>query len=110
MRSNVVPSSRVFPVAVLALAVLAGSALAQKADQPSVKVGDQWQFVMYYGIPFTKPNRVWVVNSVTPTDSEGTENGEPLMLPAARAVVKSVTRSPYRGMPTVELVEFQLRP
>ncbi len=47
MRSNVVPSSRVFPVAVLALAVRAGSALAQKADQPSVKVGDQWQFVMY---------------------------------------------------------------
>jgi len=42
--------SRVFSVSVLALALLAGSALAQNADRPNVKVGDQWQFVMYYGI------------------------------------------------------------
>ena len=30
--------------------------------------------------------------------------------PAARAVVKSVSRNPYIGITTVELVEFQLRP
>jgi hypothetical protein len=30
--------------------------------------------------------------------------------PAARAIVKSVSRDPYWGMPTVELVEFQRRP
>ena len=30
--------------------------------------------------------------------------------PAARAIVKSVSRNPYLGISTVELVEFQLRP
>ena len=80
---------RVSSVAVLALAVFAGSALAQKADRPSVKVGDQWQFVMYYGIPSTKPNRAWVITSVTPTGIEGTENGEPLMLTQELNVLES---------------------
>ena len=28
----------------IALAVLSGSALAQKADRPNLKAGDQWQF------------------------------------------------------------------
>ncbi len=38
-------------MAVLALALLADSALAQKAEQPDVKVGDQWQFATYYSVP-----------------------------------------------------------
>ena len=52
---------RVFSLAVLVLALLTDSALAQKAEQPDVKVGDQWQFVMYYNVPSTKPNRAWVI-------------------------------------------------
>lgn len=71
---------RLASVAILALAVLAGPSFGQKAERPSVKVGDRWQFVMYYGIPSTTPNRAWVVKSVTPTGIEGTENDEPLML------------------------------
>ena len=164
-------------VAALALAALAVPALAQKAERPDVKVGDRWQFVVYYETPSTKPNRAWVISSVTPTGIEGTENGEPLTLtaelnvvesprqtdsnprllrfplevgdrwsyagefdafrlesngsirglsgigsqieadfsatywyaPAARAIVKSVSRNPYLGATTVELVGFQLR-
>jgi hypothetical protein len=84
---SVVP--RISSAAVLALAVLAGSALAQKADRPGVKVGDQWQFVMYHGTPSAIPNRVWVVNSVTPAGIEGTEDGGPLMLTADLNVVES---------------------
>ena len=84
---RVVP--RVFSVSVLAVALLAGSALAQNADRPNVKVGDQWQFVMYHGIPSTEPNRAWVVNSITPAGIEGTENGEPLMLTRDLNVLES---------------------
>lgn len=163
---------------------------------------------MYYGVPVTKPNRTWVIDSITSKGIEGTENGERLVLTpdlnvvesprqkesnpkllsfplevgkrwsfttdwttkdtgakgrsiidvtvvghervrvlagefdafrieskasfrgiskvggqvigesvgshwyasAARTIVKSVTRNPYRGISTVELVEFQLRP
>jgi hypothetical protein len=71
------------------LALLAGSALAQSTERPSVKVGDQWQFVVYYGTPSKEPNRVWVINSVTPAGIEGTENGEPLMLTPDLNVLES---------------------
>jgi hypothetical protein len=84
---SVVP--RISSAAVLALAVLAGTALAQKADRPAIKAGDQWKFVMYYGIPSLEPNRVWVINSVTPDGIEGTENGEPLMLTTDLNIVES---------------------
>ena len=33
---------------VLALAIIASPALAQSADRPAVKVGDEWQFAEYY--------------------------------------------------------------
>ena len=199
---------RVFSMSILAVALLAGSASAQSADRPTVNVGDQWQFVRYFGMPSPQPNRAWVINAITPEGIEGTENGEPLRLtsdlgilesplqkdsnpralsfplevgkqwryttdwlfkptgskgnavievkvigherirvpagefeafklvakatlsgisaknsqiagetettywyaPTARAVVKSVSRNPYIGITTVELVEFQLRP
>ena len=78
-----------FSVAVLALAVCAKPALAQTADLPSVKVGDQWQFAVYYSVPSAEPNRVWVVTSVTPTGIEGTENGEPLILTPELNVLES---------------------
>lgn len=69
-----------FSRAMLVLAALAGSALAQTADRPQVKVGDQWQFVVYYSLPSTKPNRSWVITSVSPERVVGTENGELLVL------------------------------
>lgn len=73
----------------LALALLAGSALAQSADRPDVKVGDQWQFVVYYGVPSAQPNRAWVIGSITPAGIEGTENGEPLRLTRDLNVLES---------------------
>jgi hypothetical protein len=44
---------------------------------------------MYYSVPSSKPNRVWVVTSVTPTGIEGTENGEPLILTPELNVLES---------------------
>lgn len=88
---------RVCSAALLAMTVVAGSALAQKADRPVVKVGDQWQFVVYYGIPSTEPNRVWVVNSVSPTEIAGTENGEPLTLTSDL----NVSKASFRGISKV---------
>lgn len=69
--------------------MLAGPALAQRAEQPVVKVGDQWQFVEYYAVPSTTPNRTWVITSVTPAGITGTDNGEPLRLTADLNVVDS---------------------
>ena len=199
---------RTLAVSALALCLLAGTAPAQSADRPDVKVGDRWDFVVYYATPSTTPNRTWVIESTTPAGISGTENAEPLRLtselnvlesprhtesnpqalrfplavgsqwrytsdwlfkvkgskgtsvvdvavvgyervrvpagdfdafklvatgiisgisgvnsqiageisttywyaPAARAIVRSVTRNPYLGTSTVELVEFRLRP
>jgi hypothetical protein len=43
---------------VLIFAILASPALAQKADRPDVKVGDEWQFMIYTVVPIQKPNVV----------------------------------------------------
>ena len=196
------------PAVIGVLAFLAGNASAQRADRPEIRAGDRWQFVAYFTVYSTAPNRAWVIESVTSTGIEGTENGEPLRLtldlnvlesprardsspgllrfplevgkrwtyasnyefkdngtkvhfsarvqvvayekvrvvagdfdafrietkgsfrgrskagghvigdsvgffwyaPAARAIVKSIQRSPYRGTTTVELVDFALQP
>jgi hypothetical protein len=74
---------------VLALATLSGAAVAQKANRPIVKAGDRWQFVEYYGIASTEPNREWVVTSVTFSQIEGTENGELLTLTPELNVIES---------------------
>jgi hypothetical protein len=79
----------VLSLSVLAIALCAGSALGQSADRPTVNVGDQWRFVMYYGIPSTEPNRAWVIKAVTPAGIEGTENGEPLTLTSDLNVLES---------------------
>jgi hypothetical protein len=76
-------------IAVLLLALLTDSALAQKADLPDVQVGNQWQFVEYYTVPSTTPNRAWVITSLTPMGFEGTENGERLMLTRELNVLES---------------------
>jgi hypothetical protein len=78
-----------FALTVLLLAVLVDPAPAQQAERPDVKVGDQWQFAVYYTVPSTKPNRVWVITSITPTAIEGTENGEPLTLTRELNVLQS---------------------
>jgi hypothetical protein len=65
-------------VAGLALVLLAGAALAQKAERPEVKAGDRWTFsVSEAG---ATADRNWVIKSVTPSRIEGTENGKPLAL------------------------------
>jgi hypothetical protein len=81
--------ARVPCLAILAFAVLASPGIAQKADRPLVRAGDRWQFVEYYGIASTEPNRAWVVTSVTPSRIEGTENGEPLILTSELNVLES---------------------
>lgn len=74
---------------VLALAIIASPAIAQKADRPAVKVGDEWQFIEYFGVPPAKPNQHWVVTSVKPTAIEGTANGQPLLLTPDLNIVDS---------------------
>lgn len=74
------------------LALLAGSAFAQKTDRPEVKVGDRWQFVRYYAEASTKPNLAWAINSVTETEIAGTENGEPLRMTPDLNVMDSPER------------------
>lgn len=81
--------SRALAMTALLLTLPAGSALAQRADRPVVHVGDQWQFVQYWGTVSAEPNRVWIVRSVTPTGIEGTENGEPLALTLDLGVLES---------------------
>lgn len=81
--------SRASSKVVLTLALLSGSPLAQKADLPDVKAGDQWNFAVYYTVPSTTPNRSWLITSVTPVGIEGTENGEPLMLTRELNVLES---------------------
>lgn len=77
----------------LVLALFAGSALAQKAELPAVKVGDRWSFVVYYTVPSTTPNRAWAITSVTAGQIEGTENGEPLKLTPELNVIDSPRHS-----------------
>jgi hypothetical protein len=82
-------ASSAFSKVFVTLVLLSGSALAQKADLPDVKAGDQWNFAVYYTVPSSTPNRAWVINSVTPLGIEGTENGEPLMLTRELNVLES---------------------
>lgn len=74
---------------VVALALGAGPALAQRAERPDVKPGDRWDFVVWYTVPSSAPNRTWVVDAVTPTSVRAVENGEPLLLTADLNVVDS---------------------
>jgi len=76
-------------IAILVLAMFTDSALAQKADLPDIQVGNRWQFVEYYTVPSTVPNRAWVITSVTPTSIEGTENHEPPKLTRELNVLES---------------------
>jgi hypothetical protein len=80
---------RAFSITAVILALLAGSAFAQKADRPAVRVGDQWHFVQYWGTPSAQPNRIWLIQAITSTGIDGTENGEPLTLTPELGVLES---------------------
>ncbi len=84
--------SRVSSAVVLALAIIASPAVAQKADRPAVKVGDEWQFMQYTVVPVQKPNLVWVVTSASPNGIVATSNGKPLTLTPDLNIVESPTR------------------
>lgn len=80
---------QMFAAAVVALAFIASPAVAQMADRPAVRAGDEWQFAAYLGVPPAKPNRDWVVTSVTPAGIVGTSNGMPLLLTSDLNLVES---------------------
>lgn len=72
-----------------ATALAAGTPQAQTAEQPQFKVGDRWEFAVYYSVPTATPSRTWVVTSVSADRVHGTENGEPLVLTADGNVLES---------------------
>jgi len=74
--------------------VLAGPALAQKAERPAVKAGDRWRFeARINGAAVKWLDRQWVVTSVTPMEIDGTENGKPLALTPNLNNIESPTRT-----------------
>ena len=78
-----------FVLGVATLAIFVDTAVAQTAERPDVNVGDQWKFAVYYTVPSAAPNRTWVVASVSATEIEATENGEPLRLTRELNVIES---------------------
>lgn len=88
---------RLLSMAVLAFAVFAVPALAQKADRPNVKVGDRWRFEVRLGASAVKTQDIdWVITSAAPAGIEGTENGKPLVLTADLNVVESPRSEKFR--------------
>jgi hypothetical protein len=73
----------------LCLTVATGVSYAQTAQQPVLRAGDQWQFVQYWAVPSTEPNRHWKIVSVSRDLIEGTENGEPLRMTPNLGVIES---------------------
>ena len=71
------------------LVTFADWAIAQTADRPDVRVGDEWKFAVYYTVPSTTPNRTWLITAVTAAGIDGIENGEPLRLTHELNVVES---------------------
>lgn len=80
---------RAATIGVAVLAFVANAAIAQIADRPDVKVGDQWRFAVYYTVPSTTPNRTWLITSVSAAGIEGTEDGEFLKLTHELNVIES---------------------
>ncbi len=81
-------------LAFVALAFLAGPALAQKAERPALKAGDRWRFeTKINGAAVKWLDRVWIVTSVTPLEIDGTENGKPLQLTPNLNNIQSPSRT-----------------
>lgn len=82
---------RIFLLVVASL--LVPGAHAQMALPPSVAVGDEWRFAVYYTVPSAVPNRSWVVKAVNSVHIEATENGEPLVMTRELNVLDSPRHS-----------------
>lgn len=91
-------------VSLLTLSMLSCAALAQKADRPDVKVGDQWRFSKTADNRSPALNFAWIITSVTPEGIRGTEDGEPLLLTPDMNVLDS----PRRKSPDQKLLVFPL--
>lgn len=76
-------------VAAIALALGVGPSLAQRAERPNVRAGDRWEFVVYRTDASVTTNRTWLIETITSTRIEGTDNGEPLVLDADLNVLDS---------------------
>jgi len=85
-------------------AMFAGCAMAQTADRPDIRVGDEWKFAVYYTVRSATPSRTWLITSVTAAVIEGTENGEPLRLTAELNVIES----PRDKSSNFKLLDFPL--
>ena len=78
-----------FAAGIATFALFANPAVAQNAEPPYVKVGDEWKFAVYSTVPSAAPNRAWLITSVSAAGIEGTENGEPLRLTSELNVLES---------------------
>ena len=85
---------RALRFAAVACALASTPLHAQPADAPDLRVGDRWQFVEYYSVPSSVPNRTWLVTAVHGETIDATENGEPLRLTRELNVLES-PRSAY---------------
>lgn len=101
-------SMRIWALAVLAVcSMFDGAAFAQtasKVNRPDVKVGDQWQFRIGANARAPELNVTWVVTAVTPAETKGTENGQPLTLTADMNEMES----PRRRNSDLKLLSFPL--
>jgi hypothetical protein len=73
----------------LAIGLGLGTVRAEVAERPRFKVGDRWEFAVYYSVRTATPSRIWIVTSVAADRVQGTENGEPLVLTADGNVLES---------------------
>jgi hypothetical protein len=98
--------SSIAPAAATLLAMLLPvGAAAQVAERPAVRVGDEWQFAVYYATPTAVPNRTWRVLAVSENGITGTEDGKPLRLTADLNPVESPLLRQSNG----ERLRFPLR-
>ena len=68
--------------ACVVLALGTAPALAQRTERPEVRAGDRWEYVVHLTDPSTTSKRTVVIDAVTSTRIEATENGQPLILTA----------------------------
>jgi hypothetical protein len=83
----------------IAAAMFSAAASAQQADRPPIEVGDRWEFVVWYSVPATTPNRIWIVTGTAHDGIDATENGEPLRLTVDLGVLDGPTQASSNPRP-----------